>query len=91
LRTTVDGRPRDRLTSHKYKRDEVFAALRKAFKEKSREEWIERLAAADVPVYPVLTIAEVFKGPHIPQRGMLQTLEHPTEGTTPQIGIPAKL
>lgn len=81
----------DRLTSHKQNRDEVFEVLRKAFKSKTRDQWVEQLAKADVPAYPVLTIEDVFTDPHILHRGMLQKFEHPTEGTIPHIGIPIKL
>jgi crotonobetainyl-CoA:carnitine CoA-transferase CaiB-like acyl-CoA transferase len=84
-------RHEDRLTSHKGNREEVFAFLRKAFKTKTSEEWVKELAEADVPCYPVLSIPEVFRDPHVLHRGMLKEVEHATEGTMKHIGIPVKL
>jgi crotonobetainyl-CoA:carnitine CoA-transferase CaiB-like acyl-CoA transferase len=84
-------RHEDRLTSHKGNREEVFAFLRNAFKTKTSEEWVKELAEADVPCYPVLSIPEVFRDPHVLHRGMLKEVEHATEGTMKHIGIPVKL
>jgi crotonobetainyl-CoA:carnitine CoA-transferase CaiB-like acyl-CoA transferase len=84
-------RQEDRLTSHQGSRDEMFAFLRQLFKTKTSEEWVRELAAADVPCYPVLSIAEVFRDPHVLARGMLKEMQHPSEGTISQIGVPVKL
>jgi len=58
---------------------------------KTSEEWVKELAEADVPCYPVLSIPEVFRDPHVLHRGMLKEVEHATEGTMKHIGIPVKL
>lgn len=84
-------RHEDRLTSHKGNRDEMFDFLRRTFRTKTCDEWVRELAEADVPCYPVLTIAEVFRDPHVLHRGMLKEMHHPTEGTLRHIGIPVKL
>jgi len=84
-------RHEDRLTSHKGMREEMFTFLREAFLTKTCDEWVRILAEADVPCYPVLTIAEVFADPHVRHRGMLQEVEHPTEGVIKHIGVPVKL
>ena len=87
----ANERNEDRLTSHKANREEIFAFLRGVFKTKTCDEWVRELAAADVPCYPVLSIADVFRDPHVLHRKMLQEVEHPTEGPIKQIGIPVKL
>lgn len=86
-----EERHEDRLTSHKERREEIFAFLREAFKAKTSDEWVRELAEADVPCYPVLSIPEVFEDPHVLHRGMLQEMRHPTEGVLKHIGTPVKL
>jgi crotonobetainyl-CoA:carnitine CoA-transferase CaiB-like acyl-CoA transferase len=81
----------DRLTSHKGNRDEIFSFLRATFKTKTCDQWVRELAAADVPCYPALSIAEVFSDPHILHRNMLTEVNHPTAGPVKQIGVPVKL
>ena len=67
---------------------EILAAL---FASDARDAWVERLAPADIPFGPVLSIAEALAGPQAQHRQMLQHLDHPVEGRIPQLGFPLKL
>ncbi len=64
------------------------------------EEWVaprkvddivENLAAASVPVAPVLQIDQTLEDPHVKARGIITTTEHPTAGTVRSPGFPVKL
>lgn len=46
----------------------------------TRDELFDRLNAGGVPCGPVRTLPEVMADPHLHQRGMLQTVEHPAYG-----------
>jgi alpha-methylacyl-CoA racemase len=52
----------DELVSHQYddaKQDDVWTALRDAFKKRPRDEWVTQLAPKDTCVAPILSIEEV--------------------------------
>ncbi|MDE1154085.1 MAG: CaiB/BaiF CoA-transferase family protein [Micavibrio sp.] len=70
--------------------DQQFARLRAIFATQSRDTWVEKLASADIPVGPVLSMEEAFAAPHAQHREMLLSVEHPVEGTIPQLGFPVK-
>jgi formyl-CoA transferase len=57
--------------------DALLRALQEAFGTAPRAEWLERLAAADVPTAPLATIDQVIDDPHIVESGMLTTVEGP--------------
>ena len=52
---------------------------------------VENLAAASVPVAPVLQIDQTLEDPHVKARGIITTTEHPTAGTVRSPGFPVKL
>lgn len=64
--------------------------LEELFMQASRDHWAERLAAADIPASPVNSMAEAFSDPRLQHRQMLLHMEHPVEGTIPQLGFPIK-
>jgi len=66
------------------------AILTRVFASRPAAEWIALLQAEDLPVGPVNTLEEAFGDPHLVSRGMLQWMDHPTEGRIPQIGFPVK-
>ncbi|SEO37871.1 CoA:oxalate CoA-transferase [Salinihabitans flavidus] len=43
--------------------------------------WLDRLSAFDVPNAPILSIGEALEQPHVRDRGLIETAEHPTEGS----------
>lgn len=60
------------------------------FARKPRDQWVAELEASDIPFGPVLSMAETFADPHVQHRQMLLSVEHPVEGTIPQLGFPVK-
>lgn len=55
------------------------------------QEWLDLLLPLDVPVARVNGIAEAIDDPQLCHRQMLLHMEHPVEGTIPQLGFPIKL
>lgn len=64
--------------------DALFAA-------RTRDEWVAFFEPVDIPLSAVLDMAEAFSQPHFQHRKMLQSVQHPAEGTVPQLGFPIKL
>lgn len=58
----------------------VEARLAEIFATRTRDEWVEHLAAYDVCVEPVLTVEEARQTPHAKARGLYGTYQHPTQG-----------
>ncbi|WP_085991176.1 CaiB/BaiF CoA transferase family protein [Oceanobacillus senegalensis] len=65
--------------------------IQKIIAEKPQAEWLERFSGMDACIAPVLTMEEMVKDPQVQARDMIQEINHPTLGTTKQIGIPIKL
>ncbi|MEZ5667300.1 MAG: CaiB/BaiF CoA-transferase family protein [Alphaproteobacteria bacterium] len=75
-------------------RTALYAAMPAYMAAKTRDQWIDGLAAAGVPCSPVNTIADVFADPNTAARGMRIAMPHPQaggDGTAPLIGNPLKL
>ncbi len=53
--------------------DAIRADFRAAFRTHPRDEWVDRLAAANTCVSPVLTVAELVEDPHHAARGVIAT------------------
>ena len=68
------------------RQDEIRAAFRARFKEKTRDEWAAELGPADTCVAPVLTVAEAAADEQFAARGAVVDVTHPTEGTFRQVG-----
>ena len=71
--------------------DEMLAELQRIFLTKTRDEWFDLLAKADVAVAKVLDIDELFSDPQVLHRQMVMELEHPKFGKVRQLGFPIKL
>jgi crotonobetainyl-CoA:carnitine CoA-transferase CaiB-like acyl-CoA transferase len=56
---------------------ELESILQEAFLTKPRDEWVEMLAAGDVPSAPVLSLEEVARDPQLRERGMIVEWEAP--------------
>ncbi|HUS83391.1 MAG TPA: CaiB/BaiF CoA-transferase family protein [Dehalococcoidia bacterium] len=56
---------------------ELDGILREVFLTKSRDEWVELLAAGDVPSGPVFSLEEVARDPQLRERGMIVEWEAP--------------
>ncbi len=73
------------------KREEIFAYFRETFLTKTRDEWVELLRQADVPVAPVYPLDEAFSDPQLNHRKMVVEMDHPKFGKVKQVGISIKL
>lgn len=72
-------------------RDAQRERLAALFMGDTRDGWVARLASCDIPFGPVLSMAEAFAEPQAQSRQMLQYIDHPLEGSIPQLGFPLKL
>ncbi len=69
-------------------RDALNAILAARFAEHTVAEWAHRFEQANALFGPVLTIPQVLEHPQMKALGMVQSVEHPTNGTIPQLGPP---
>jgi crotonobetainyl-CoA:carnitine CoA-transferase CaiB-like acyl-CoA transferase len=69
------------------KKVEIFTRFKEAFLLKTRDEWFDVLAKADVPAGPVYTLEEAAGNPHIIHRRMVFEVNHPKLGAVKQVGI----
>jgi crotonobetainyl-CoA:carnitine CoA-transferase CaiB-like acyl-CoA transferase len=85
----ADPRFKDRAA-----RRENYAALEKSlaptFKNRNRDEWLQRLEARDVPAAPLNTIAEALSDPQVAHLGLIAEAEHPAAGTMRFVGAPVR-
>src|SRR3546814_14170511 len=58
----------------------LLDALAPAFSERSREEWMRRLVAADIPAAEVLCISDVLEEPAVRHSEMFEVVDHPVAG-----------
>lgn len=65
--------------------DEIRAAFKNAFLQKTRDEWTEALAANDTCVAPVLTIPELVDEPHFKDRKIFMNATHQEHGSFRQV------
>lgn len=72
-------------------RAELVLELEDALTGRTTEEWVGHILAAGVPAGPILDYAQVLADPHVEARAMVQTVEHPVEGTIKVLGFPVKL
>lgn len=88
LFSNLDLSTNDKRVEHMDFVDERIAEWTKTQK---REELFEKLLQWHVPCAPVLTVSEVSEDPQLQHRGMIQTINHPTEGVVKVIGNPLQL
>ncbi len=77
-------------TTDDAKLKEMFQTIKKIFKTRTLEEWIEFLSKEDVPCGPVYDMDEVFRDPQILHRKMVVEVEYPIVGRIKQLGAPVK-
>ncbi|GAB3291709.1 CaiB/BaiF CoA transferase family protein [Parahaliea aestuarii] len=78
---------RDRVLN----REQLIPLLQRALLERSKQDWLARLAAAGVPSGPINTVAEVFAEPQIVAREMRVNVPHPDNAGLELVGNPIKL
>lgn len=67
--------------------EERRAELRALFARRPAAEWFELLAEADVPVAPVLALADALGTEHVAARRMVQVLDGPGGEPVTQVGV----
>jgi crotonobetainyl-CoA:carnitine CoA-transferase CaiB-like acyl-CoA transferase len=73
------------------RQDELTAELHRVFASKPREEWIQTLVKADLPVAPVKTLEEVIQDPHRGFRQMIREKPGKPGELGFQVNFPVKL
>lgn len=72
-------------------RSVLVPLLEAIFKERTKADWLAALEAAKVPCGAINNIAEVFADPHVHERGMVTTWEHPLQPELRLVSSPMKL
>ena len=70
---------------------ELATELEKTFVTRTSHEWVDDLLAAGIPAGPINTYPEAFDSDHGRHRKMRMDIDHPIEGTVPNIGFAVKL
>ena len=71
--------------------DALDAAITDWTMQHPRWDAVKALGALGVPCAPVLGVAEVAEDPHLIERGMIRTVQHPRLGAVPVPGCPLRL
>ena len=72
-------------------RVELATELEKTFVARTSNEWVDDLLAAGIPAGPINTYPEAFDSEHGRHRKMRMEIDHPIEGTVPNIGFAVKM
>lgn len=70
--------------------DELYQDLADIVAQQTTEEWLTRLATADIPHSPVNTPESLLDDPHLKAVDFFGTMEHPSEGPLRTVGIPVR-
>jgi formyl-CoA transferase len=71
--------------------DEINELIESWTKEHTKYEVFHILGQAGVPCGPIMNAEDIFNDPHLAQREMIVTLEHPIRGPFTMPGCPIKL
>jgi crotonobetainyl-CoA:carnitine CoA-transferase CaiB-like acyl-CoA transferase len=86
----ADNDPRfANMTSRSAHIDEVYGIVGAMLREKPTAEWIELLDAADIPVAPMRTIETLLADEQLAASGLVQWVDHPSEGRVVSLGVPS--
>jgi len=72
-------------------RDKLRAILTGIFVQDTRENWVAKMKAANIPVGFLGTVEEAFNSPEARERHRLSQIPHPKAGTVPNIESPLNL
>lgn len=66
----------------------VRRSLSRLFATRTRDEWVQEFSGSTACIAPVNSIDEAFKDPHLAQRGMVTSVDHPGLGKVASIAAP---
>ncbi|HLJ01451.1 MAG TPA: CoA transferase [Bradyrhizobium sp.] len=72
-------------------KDKLRAILTEIFARDTRENWVAKMKAANIPVGYLRTVEEAFNSPEARQRHRVCEIPHPKAGTVPNIESPLNL
>ena len=72
-------------------RDVLVPLLAEMVKTRTRDDWIARLEAVNVPCGPINDLADVFENPQVKARGVAMEMDHPAAGKVKLVRSPMKL
>jgi crotonobetainyl-CoA:carnitine CoA-transferase CaiB-like acyl-CoA transferase len=72
-------------------KDKLRAILNGIFASDSRENWVARMKAANIPVGYLRTVEEAFNSPEVRARHRVSQIPHPAAGFVPNIETPIHL
>jgi crotonobetainyl-CoA:carnitine CoA-transferase CaiB-like acyl-CoA transferase len=88
-RPTLAQDPRFDTNAHRTSNRDVLAAeLQEEFSQVPAREWLARLAAAGVPVAPILEIADLAALEQLRMNGYIADVDHPSVGALPVVVTP---
>ena len=70
--------------------DELESTMRETISQRTRDEWLELLHAADAPCGPVLTLGELKADPHIQRRALIVEEENGMGARVEQVAYPVR-
>lgn len=70
--------------------DELYALIASALQSKSTSDWLLVFEAENIPVLPIMNVADLESDPQVTATGFLKRRVHPTEGAFKEIGIPVE-
>jgi len=68
---------------------EVYEFVAAQIATRTSAEWLDALAAADIPATPLNTLDDLLADPHLHATGFFKRAEHPTEGTLRTMAVPS--
>jgi len=72
-------------------KEKLRAILTGIFVQDTRENWVAKMKAANIPVGYLRTVEEAFNSPEVRERHRLSQIPHPAAGTVPNIESPLSL
>ncbi len=71
--------------------NELYQMVAQELARKTTAQWQTLLDAADIPCLPLHSLESLVTDPHLLATGMIRSVEHPSEGTIRQLGVPVTL